>query len=51
MAADEATVPEHGAFHGSTERLFGQLDQPQPLQLVSVQQTSTGVVMLSYDCM
>ncbi len=41
----------HPLLLGGGKRLFNQLDQPQPLQLVSVQQTSTGVVMLSYDCM
>jgi len=41
----------HPLLLGSGKRLFNQLDQPQPLRLVSVEQTSTGVVMLSYDCM
>jgi dihydrofolate reductase len=41
----------HPLLLGSGKRLFNHLDQPQPLQLVSVQQTTTGVVMLSYDCM
>jgi dihydrofolate reductase len=41
----------HPLLLGTGKRLFNHLDQPQPLQLVSVQQTSTGVVMLSYDCM
>jgi dihydrofolate reductase len=41
----------HPLLLGGGKRLFNHLDQPQPLQLVSVEQTSTGVVMLSYDCM
>jgi dihydrofolate reductase len=41
----------HPLLLGGGKRLFNQLDQPQPLQLVSVEQTSTGVVMLSYDCL
>jgi dihydrofolate reductase len=41
----------HPLLLGGGKRLFNHLDQPQPLQLTSVQQTSTGVVMLSYDCM
>jgi dihydrofolate reductase len=41
----------HPLLLGGGKRLFDHLDQPQPLQLVSVQQTTTGVVMLSYDCM
>lgn len=40
----------HPLLLGGGKRLFNRLDQPQPLQLVSVEQTSTGVVMLSYDC-
>jgi dihydrofolate reductase len=40
----------HSLLLGTGERLFDQLDQPQALRLVSVEQTSTGVVMLSYDC-
>jgi dihydrofolate reductase len=41
----------HPLLLGAGKRLFNRLDQPQPLQLVGVGQTSTGVVMLSYDCM
>lgn len=41
----------HPLLLGSGKRLFDRLDQPQPLQLVGVEQTSTGVVMLSYDCL
>ena len=41
----------HPLLLGGGKRLFNRLDQPQPLQLVSVEQTSTGVLMLSYDCM
>jgi dihydrofolate reductase len=41
----------HPLLLGGGKRLFNRLDQPQPLQLVSVERTSTGVVMLSYDCM
>jgi dihydrofolate reductase len=40
----------HPLLLGRGKRLFDQLDQPQPLRLLSVEQTSTGVVMLSYDC-
>jgi dihydrofolate reductase len=41
----------HPLLLGGGKRLFNRLDQPQPLQLVGVQQTSTGVVMLNYDCL
>jgi dihydrofolate reductase len=41
----------HPLVLGGGKRLFGRLDQPRPLRLVSVEPTSTGVVMLSYDCM
>jgi dihydrofolate reductase len=41
----------HPLLLGSGKRLFGHLDQPQPLRLASVQQTSTGVLMLTYDCL
>ena len=39
----------HPLLLGSGKRLFTQLDQPRPLHLLSVEPTSTGVVMLSYD--
>ena len=41
----------HPLLLGSGKRLFSHLDQPQPLRLASVQQTTTGVLMLSYDCL
>ncbi|HEX4433671.1 MAG TPA: dihydrofolate reductase family protein [Acidimicrobiales bacterium] len=41
----------HPLLLGRGKRLFDQLDQPRPLRLLSVEQTSTGVVMLSYDCL
>jgi hypothetical protein len=31
--------------------LFPPLDAPRPLRLLSVEPTTTGVVMLSYDCL
>jgi dihydrofolate reductase len=39
----------HPLLLGSGKRLFDQLDQPRRLRLLSVDQTTTGVVMLSYD--
>jgi dihydrofolate reductase len=41
----------HPLLLGSGKRLFDRLDQPQPLRLVRVQQTTTGVLMLTYDCL
>jgi dihydrofolate reductase len=41
----------HPLLLGSGKRLFNQLDRPRPLQLLSAEPTSTGVVMLSYDCL
>ncbi len=40
----------HPLLLGSGKRLFTQLDQPRPLHLLSAEPTSTGVVMLSYEC-
>jgi len=40
----------HPLLLGSGKRLFNELDQPRRLQLSGVEQTSTGVVLLSYDC-
>ncbi len=39
----------HPLLLGGGKRLFNQLDQPRRLRLLGVDQTSTGVVMLSYD--
>jgi dihydrofolate reductase len=41
----------HPLLLGSGKRLFNQLDRPRPLRLLSAEPTSTGVVMLSYDCL
>ena len=41
----------HPLLLGSGKRLFNRLDQPQPLRLSSVEQTTTGVLMLTYDCL
>ena len=35
---------------GTGKGLFGELDHPRPLRLLSAEPTSTGVVMLSYQC-
>ena len=40
----------HPLLLGSGKRLFNELGQPRRLQLRGVEQTSTGVVLLSYDC-
>ena len=39
----------HPLLLGSGKRLFNQLDHPRPLRLLGVEQTTTGVVMLSYE--
>ena len=39
----------HPLLLGTGKRLFNQLDQPRRLRLLGVEQTTTGVVMLSYD--
>ena len=39
----------HPLLLGSGKRLFNELDQPRRLQLLGVEPTSTGVVMLSYE--
>jgi dihydrofolate reductase len=41
----------HPLLLGTGKRLFEQLDQPQRLRLLSAQPTTTGVVMLTYDCL
>lgn len=40
----------HPLLLGGGKRLFNHLDEPRRLRLLSVDQTTTGVVMLSYDC-
>jgi dihydrofolate reductase len=40
----------HPLLLGSGKRLFKERDHPLPLQLLSAETTSTGVVMLSYQC-
>ena len=40
----------HPLLLGSGKRLFKERDHPSPLQLLSAETTSTGVVMLSYQC-
>jgi hypothetical protein len=43
----------HPLLLGTGKRLFGERDHPQPprpLQLLCAESTSTGVVMLSYQC-
>jgi dihydrofolate reductase len=39
----------HPLLLGTGKRLFNELDQPRHLRLLSVEPTTTGVVMLSYD--
>ena len=39
----------HPLLLGSGKRLFHELDHPRRLRLLGVEQTTTGVVMLSYD--
>jgi dihydrofolate reductase len=41
----------HPLLLGTGKRLFRELDHPRPLQLLSAEPTSTGVVMLSYQCL
>jgi dihydrofolate reductase len=41
----------HPLLLGGGKRLFAQLDQPRPMRLLGAQTTTTGVVMLSYDCL
>jgi dihydrofolate reductase len=41
----------HPPLLGTGKRLFRELDHPRPLQLLSAEPTSTGVVMLSYQCL
>jgi dihydrofolate reductase len=41
----------HPLLLGTGKRLFTQLDQPRPLRLLSAGTTTTGVVMLSYECL
>jgi dihydrofolate reductase len=40
----------HPLLLGTGKRLFKERDHPLPLQLLSAETTSTGVVMLSYQC-
>jgi dihydrofolate reductase len=40
----------HPLLLGSGKRLFTEREHPLPLQLLSAETTSTGVVMLSYQC-
>ena len=39
----------HPLLLGTGKRLFNQLDHPRRLRLLAAEQTTTGVVMLSYD--
>ncbi len=39
----------HPLLLGTGKRLFNELDHPRRLRLLGVEQTTTGVVMLSYD--
>ena len=39
----------HPLLLGTGKRLFNQLDHPRRLRLLGVEQTTTGVVMISYD--
>ena len=39
----------HPLLLGSGKRLFREIERPRPLRLSGMEQTSTGVVMLSYD--
>ena len=41
----------HPLLLGTGKRLFRERDHPLPLQLLSAETTSTGVVMLSYQCL
>jgi dihydrofolate reductase len=41
----------HPLLLGTGKRLFREADQPRRLQLLSAEPTSTGVVMLSYQCL
>jgi dihydrofolate reductase len=41
----------HPLLMGTGKRLFRERDHPLPLQLLSAETTSTGVVMLSYQCL
>jgi dihydrofolate reductase len=40
----------HPLLLGGGKRLFNQLDHPRQLRLLTAEPTTTGVVMLSYDC-
>jgi dihydrofolate reductase len=40
----------HPLLLGTGKRLFRELDHPRPLQLLSAEPTTTGVLMLSYQC-
>ena len=40
----------HPLLLGTGKRLFRELDRPRRLQLLSAETTTTGVVMLSYQC-
>jgi len=41
----------HPLLLGTGKRLFRELDHPRPLELLSAEPTSTGVVILSYQCL